>query len=43
MLAVEAVNAPPEFMAGRLLIASGARADRARLADLSTSMKQVTL
>ena len=43
MLAVEAVNAPPEFMGGRLLIASGARVDRARLADPSTSMKQITL
>jgi 3-phenylpropionate/trans-cinnamate dioxygenase ferredoxin reductase subunit len=43
MLAVEAVNAPPEFMVGRLLLASGARADRARLADPSASMKQVTL
>jgi len=39
--AVEAVNAPPEFMAGRLLIGQGRPVDRARLADPSVSMKEV--
>lgn len=39
--AVEAVNAPPEFMFGRKLIASGAPVDLDRLADASVSMKQV--
>jgi NADPH-dependent 2,4-dienoyl-CoA reductase/sulfur reductase-like enzyme len=37
-----AIGAPPEFMPGQQLIASGARVDRARLADPSASMKQVT-
>ena len=39
--AVEAVNAPPEFMAGRQLIASGKAVDPAKLADPTTSMKAV--
>lgn len=39
--AVEAVNAPPEFMAGRQLIASGKPVDIAKLADPSVSMKAV--
>lgn len=39
--AVEAVNAPPEFMAGRQLIASGMTVDPRKLADPSTSMKAV--
>lgn len=39
--AVEAVNAPPEFMAGKQLIASGAPVDPVRLADASISMKAV--
>ncbi|MGZ8369910.1 MAG: NAD(P)/FAD-dependent oxidoreductase, partial [Caulobacteraceae bacterium] len=39
--AVEAVNAPAEFMGGRLLIASGKTVDPLRLADLSISMKEV--
>lgn len=39
--AVEAVNAPPEFMAGRQLIASGTTVDPSKLADPSTSMKAV--
>ena len=43
ILAVEAVNAPPEFMAGRLLIASGAPVDLRRLADPAASMKQIAL
>lgn len=39
--AVEAVNAPPEFMAGKMLIASGKPISRERLADPSISMKEV--
>ncbi|CAN5349126.1 FAD-dependent oxidoreductase [soil metagenome] len=39
--AVEAVNAPAEFMGGRLLIASGKVVDKARLTDLSVPMKAV--
>jgi 3-phenylpropionate/trans-cinnamate dioxygenase ferredoxin reductase subunit len=38
---VEAVNAPPEFMGGRLLIAKGARVDPVRLADPAVSIKAV--
>ena len=39
--AVEAVNAPAEFMGGKLMIARGAIVDPARLADLAISMKEV--
>lgn len=39
--AVEAVNAPPEFMAGRMLIANRKPISRERLADPSISMKEV--
>jgi 3-phenylpropionate/trans-cinnamate dioxygenase ferredoxin reductase subunit len=39
--AVEAVNAPAEFMGGKLLIASQKKIDPARLADLAVSMKEV--
>jgi 3-phenylpropionate/trans-cinnamate dioxygenase ferredoxin reductase subunit len=39
--AVEAVNAPAEFMGGRLLIGHRKRIDPARLADVSVSMKEV--
>jgi 3-phenylpropionate/trans-cinnamate dioxygenase ferredoxin reductase subunit len=39
--AVEAVNAPPEFMAGRLLIGQGRAVDRKKLADPAVSMKEV--
>jgi 3-phenylpropionate/trans-cinnamate dioxygenase ferredoxin reductase subunit len=39
--AVEAVNAPPEFMAGKQLIASGRPVDVAKLADPAVSMKAV--
>ncbi len=38
---VEAVNAPQEFMGGRLLIGRQARIDPARLADPTVSMKAV--
>ncbi len=40
--AVEAVNAVPEFMAGRQLIGKAAVVDPVRLADLSVSMKDLT-
>ena len=40
--AVEAVNAPPEFMMGKQLIASRRPVARDRLADTSISMKEVT-
>lgn len=39
--AVEAVNAPGEFMAGRQLIARGTRIDPVRLADVTHSLKAV--
>ena len=41
VVAVEAVNAPGEFMGGKLLIGRKAAVDPARLADLSVSMKEV--
>ena len=41
--AVEAVNSPPEFMAGRQLIGQGRRIDPARLADQGVSMREVSL
>ena len=40
--AMEAINAPPEFMVGRHLIASGAPVSRERLTDPEVSMKAVT-
>ena len=40
--AVEAVNAPPEFMMGKQLIASRRPVARDRLADTTISMKEVT-
>ena len=39
--AVEAVNAAPEFMAGRQLIARGASVDPVRLADPATPLKSL--
>ncbi|WP_310083254.1 FAD-dependent oxidoreductase [Caulobacter sp. BE254] len=39
--AVEAINAPPEFMMGRQLIGNRKAVDRARLIDPSVSMKEV--
>jgi 3-phenylpropionate/trans-cinnamate dioxygenase ferredoxin reductase subunit len=39
--AVEAVNAPPEFMAGKQLIAKRTPVDATKLADPSVSMKEV--
>lgn len=41
LLAVEAVNAAPEFMAGRLMIGRGQRVARERLADPSLSMRDI--
>jgi 3-phenylpropionate/trans-cinnamate dioxygenase ferredoxin reductase subunit len=41
ILCVEAVNAPAEFMAGRMMIGKGTPVDAAKLADLSVSMKLV--
>jgi 3-phenylpropionate/trans-cinnamate dioxygenase ferredoxin reductase subunit len=38
---VEAVNAPPEFMAGKQLIGKATPVDVAKLADVSVSMKAV--
>ena len=40
--AVEAVNAPPEFMMGKMLIANRKPVDLDKLADPSISMKEVT-
>ncbi|HOA94854.1 MAG TPA: FAD-dependent oxidoreductase, partial [Quisquiliibacterium sp.] len=39
--AVEAVNSPPEFVAGKMLVAAGKVIDPARLADASISMKEL--
>ncbi|MFT4254538.1 MAG: FAD-dependent oxidoreductase [Caulobacter sp.] len=39
--AVEAVNAPPEFMAGKQLIAKRTPVSKTRLADAAISMKEV--
>lgn len=41
LLAVEAVNCPAEFMAGRQLIGRKATLDKARLADMALTMKQI--
>jgi 3-phenylpropionate/trans-cinnamate dioxygenase ferredoxin reductase subunit len=38
---VEAINAPPEFMMGKLLILSRKPVNKAKLADMSVSMKDV--
>ena len=38
---VEAINAPPEFMMGKMLIGNRRPVDKARLADPSISMKEV--
>ncbi len=39
--AVEAVNSPPEFVAGKLMVAAGKVLDPARLADPAVSMKEL--
>jgi 3-phenylpropionate/trans-cinnamate dioxygenase ferredoxin reductase subunit len=41
VVAVEAVNAAPEYLIGKKLIADGARVATGRLADLSIPMKQI--
>lgn len=41
IVCVEAVNAPPEFMAARLLIGRATPVDAAKLADTAVSMKDV--
>ncbi len=41
IVCVEAVNAPAEFMAGRLMIGRGQAVDAAKLADRSVTMKEV--
>ena len=38
---VEAVNAPPEFMMGKMLILNRQPVNKAKLADPSISMKEV--
>ena len=38
---VEAINSPPEFMMGKILILNRKPVDKARLADPSISMKEV--
>ncbi|MFN4041146.1 MAG: NAD(P)/FAD-dependent oxidoreductase [Brevundimonas sp.] len=43
LLCVEAVNAPAEFMGGRLLIGKATPVDAERLADAAVSMKAVAL
>ncbi len=43
IVCVEAVNAPPEFMAGKQLIQKRTPIDLAKLADTSVSMKAVAL
>ncbi len=43
IVCVEAVNAPPEFMAGKQLIQKRTSIDFAKLADTSVSMKAVAL
>ena len=43
ILCVEAVNAPAEFMAGRMMIGKATPVDAAKLVDPSVSMKQVAV
>ena len=43
LLAVEAVNAPAEFMAGRRLIRDQATLDLERLADTSVALEQLAV
>ena len=38
---MEAVNAAPDYLIGKKLIAEGTRVDPARLADVSIPIKQV--
>ncbi len=41
IIAVDAVNAVPEFMIGKRLVGAAAKIDPARLADMSVSMKEM--
>lgn len=41
VIAVDAVNKPPEFMIGKKLITGGKVVDRARLADAAVPMKEI--
>lgn len=41
LIAVDAINSPPEFLASKKLIMTGARPDPAALGDLSTPMKEI--
>ncbi len=41
LIAVDAVNAPPEFMMAKKMIIAKARPDTSQLADLSVSMKDI--
>lgn len=41
LIAVDAVNSPPEFLASKKLIIAGAKPDPARLADTSIAMKDI--
>lgn len=41
IIAVDAVNRPPEFMAGKKLITDGRTIDRARLADPAVPMREI--
>lgn len=41
LIAVDAVNSPPEFLASKKLIMTGARIDPARLSDTSIPMKDI--
>ena len=43
IVCVEAVNAPPEFMAGRQLIGRSAAVDATKLANAAVSMREVAL
>ncbi len=41
LIACDAVNAPAEYMAARMMIAKGTNPDRAALADLTVPMKEI--
>jgi 3-phenylpropionate/trans-cinnamate dioxygenase ferredoxin reductase subunit len=41
LLAVDAINAPPEFIVGKQVIARHGQLAPARLADMSVSMKEI--
>ena len=41
LIACDAINAPPEYMAARMMIARGKTPDRARLADPGVPMKEI--